>query len=467
MAQAGLLALDGACFEAICRCLDAPDMLRLSRSCRRLHRVVVNAGSAWRRLYEQAWGAAAQQQQQRQQQHEQAPPPDWRSLYRARCEAELKERRLQRRLARYRLQSDAAHLDRQLRALRSRLAAEQATEQRLQRRLGQLQRAASARAASATTWQLSALRLYHNQVVQAAPIAVEAELEAVQQQLRVSQLEARTLQAGLPGPRALSLARSVDRATRRPARVKGGGAARPWLASRALRAHVRGTMAALLLRSRALQSLARLPAGQAAAGALRAPLASRGGGRGFTTTPRVMEQTTEGFAGDGAAQAGPPPVFTAFSVYKTKGALNVRPIKPTWGNTSGGAFKIEREGTVMFEIASAAGERRYNWEAKVSIALRAQEVADLLSAPEADHTFYHDTYKGQPGREGQLVKTLKWSRAPDGKAYFINASVADKGAGTNASAAVSLTPGEFYLLRQLLDSSFMYLLGWDALFTSS
>jgi hypothetical protein len=75
--------------------------------------------------------------------------------------------------------------------------------------------------------------------------------------------------------------------------------------------------------------------------------------------------------------------------------------------------------------------------------------------------------KGQPGKAGTLVKTLRWSRAPDGNAYFINASVTDKGNNINNSVSVSLTSAEFYTFKRLVDFSIPYMLGWDAIFVST
>eukprot|EP00882_Tetradesmus_deserticola_P016638 GHRQ01017778.1.p1 GENE.GHRQ01017778.1~~GHRQ01017778.1.p1 ORF type:complete len:139 (-),score=24.43 GHRQ01017778.1:1034-1450(-) len=74
--------------------------------------------------------------------------------------------------------------------------------------------------------------------------------------------------------------------------------------------------------------------------------------------------------------------------------------------------------------------------------------------------------KGQAGREGTVVKTLKWSRAPDGRAYFINASVSDKANGINNSVSVSLTNAEFYTFKRLADYSIPYMLGWDTMFNT-
>ncbi|KAF6265254.1 ssDNA-binding transcriptional regulator [Scenedesmus sp. NREL 46B-D3] len=153
-------------------------------------------------------------------------------------------------------------------------------------------------------------------------------------------------------------------------------------------------------------------------------------------------------------------VFADFSIYKTKGALTVKPIKPTWAALGNNGWKMERNGTMLFELANpvGSGDRRYSWDQKVVISLQANELSSILAEPDTEHTFYHDTFKGQAGREGTLVKILKWSRAPDGRAYFINASVSDKANGINNS---------FYTFKRLIDYSIPYMLGWDTMFNTS
>lgn len=47
----------------------------------------------------------------------------------------------------------------------------------------------------------------------------------------------------------------------------------------------------------------------------------------------------------------------------------------------------------MFELAAAKGERSYNWDNKVMVQLRAEEIGNLLASPEISHQFYHDTCK--------------------------------------------------------------------------
>lgn len=65
------------------------------------------------------------------------------------------------------------------------------------------------------------------------------------------------------------------------------------------------------------------------------------------------------------------------------------------------------------------------------------------------------------------MKTLKWSKAPDGKAYFINATVKDTANSINNSVSVSMTPGEFYTFEQLIKFAIPYMLGWDTVFTTT
>jgi hypothetical protein len=57
--------------------------------------------------------------------------------------------------------------------MKGRLASEQQQQQQLTRQLKQLQHARAARACS-TQWHLSSVQLYHNKVVQAAPVTVSA-----------------------------------------------------------------------------------------------------------------------------------------------------------------------------------------------------------------------------------------------------------------------------------------------------
>jgi hypothetical protein len=70
--------------------------------------------------------------------------------------------------------------------------------------------------------------------------------------------------------------------------------------------------------------------------------------------------------------------------------------------------------------------------------------------------------KGQ-SRAGTLVKTLTWTPAPDGNAFFLNVSLTDKTQGTEkkSQASCSLTHSEFNIFKQLVNNSMPALYGFD------
>jgi hypothetical protein len=43
-----------------------------------------------------------------------------------------------------------------------------------------------------------------------------------------------------------------------------------------------------------------------------------------------------------AAYSGSPPCFTAFNIYKGKGALSVKPMKPKWSAVPNGGWKLDK-----------------------------------------------------------------------------------------------------------------------------
>jgi hypothetical protein len=86
---------------------------------------------------------------------------------------------------------------------------------------------------------------------------------------------------------------------------------------------------------------------------------------------------------------------------------------------------------------------------------------DCCSSPTSLHTD-----KNQSDREGSLVKTFKWTPGDPGS-YLVTLVQRAKEAPSDVRVTVALSAAEFYTLSKLLDSSFFYLLGWDAAFTAS
>lgn len=90
---------------------------------------------------------------------------------------DAREQRLQRRVQRMRLQSDAAQLQREIQQLQTQLHAERRLQQSVEQQLRDTQRARLAHSANQSgQWQLGAVQLYHNRVVQAAPVRVSGSL---------------------------------------------------------------------------------------------------------------------------------------------------------------------------------------------------------------------------------------------------------------------------------------------------
>lgn len=71
--------------------------------------------------------------------------------------------------------------------------------------------------------------------------------------------------------------------------------------------------------------------------------------------------------------------------------------------------------------------------------------------------------KGQPGREGSLAKSFKWTRDKNGNAYFVNVYMTDKTAGPEkkTTATCSVTPAEFAVFKQLVLQSISAMYGFD------
>jgi translation initiation factor 2B subunit (eIF-2B alpha/beta/delta family) len=115
-------------------------------------------------------------------------------MFQDRWVRDAKELRLQRKVQRMRLQSDAAQLRQEVAAAQESLRSERRYQQSLEQELRQVQRARLANSQSGQ-WQLGAVQLYHNRVVQAAPVRLEAKLMDLQQQQKVSRLQLQTLKS--------------------------------------------------------------------------------------------------------------------------------------------------------------------------------------------------------------------------------------------------------------------------------
>jgi hypothetical protein len=145
-------------------------------------------------------------------------------------------------------------------------------------------------------------------------------------------------------------------------------------------------------------------------------------------------------------------VYTDYTVYKGKGAMSVKIIKPRWERVPSGSvgLRIARDGTVLLEFAQSRGERQYDWDNKGTIALSAVECGDLLVAVETgiEKTFFHDPNKMASG-EGMVTKSFRAVPARE-QGYFFSLSINNKMTG-QAKYDTALTPGELRVVRRLMD----------------
>lgn len=83
--------------------------------------------------------------------------------------------------------------------------------------------------------------------------------------------------------------------------------------------------------------------------------------------------------------------FAGYNVYKGKGAINVKPIPPTF-QTNGKSQSVDREGALLFEFApSGKGPREYDWTKKATFSMSVNECGEVMRSKDgASAEFLHD-----------------------------------------------------------------------------
>eukprot|EP00667_Euglena_gracilis_P023603 EG_transcript_26742 len=162
-----------------------------------------------------------------------------------------------------------------------------------------------------------------------------------------------------------------------------------------------------------------------------------------------------------AAPPDTPRRFKSYAIYKGRAALCVRLIPGQFKETPAGEA-LDRRGALLFELAPKVQgvDHQYDWKQKVSFAVNAQECGDILVGNFGDKgmSFVHDqTFR--PGLEDSAtpMKTLRVTKTPDGKGFFIAIST---GSGTQLS--VPVTHGEFEVLKVLTKFALPRMLGFEA-----
>lgn len=153
--------------------------------------------------------------------------------------------------------------------------------------------------------------------------------------------------------------------------------------------------------------------------------------------------------------------YAGYSVYKGKGAVNLKVIPVTFTETAK-ARTVEREGTLMFEFAPATGSRQYNWGQKIAFGVSPTECGEFLAMDKSKGLeLTHDPYAGGPDA-GKVVKKLKVAPTADNKGVFLSVTMNDKVVNTNAQVSIPLTWGEWEVIRTVASYHIPLLLGFGS-----
>ena len=89
-------------------------------------------------------------------------------------------------------------------------------------------------------------------------------------------------------------------------------------------------------------------------------------------------------------------VFASYVVYKSKAAVSIKIIPPTFISAGANARKLSREGGLFFEFALAAGPKEYDWAKKGTFLLSAAECGEMLLLAQSKPAMelFHDPNMG-------------------------------------------------------------------------
>ncbi|CAL57767.1 Plant transcription factor [Ostreococcus tauri] len=165
-------------------------------------------------------------------------------------------------------------------------------------------------------------------------------------------------------------------------------------------------------------------------------------------------------------RAPPPTTFVDFGVYKTRGAMKMKAVRPTLGALGENAV-VRRPGGVLLELANATAPRTYDWQNKGSFMLSGTEAAELADrmAANGSCSFFHDSAKANGGGGGTLGKAFKVEPMPDGSGgMFVNLTVTLSENRGQQRFSVPVSYGESAAIRQLLVYLVPRVLGFDEVF---
>ncbi|KAJ9525533.1 hypothetical protein QJQ45_003080 [Haematococcus lacustris] len=168
---------------------------------------------------------------------------------------------------------------------------------------------------------------------------------------------------------------------------------------------------------------------------------------------RTLARVAYGTAQD--VQMGQEKCFADFAIYKGKGAVQMKPVPPSWSRTDGPRgpkLVLSREGVLMMEFANV---------------MQGQSDYDLTGRPsDAGVEFFHDSGKSNAAQAG-ITKRLKLIYGQDLSSMLLTVTQSNAQENKNTQVTVPITRAEFVVIKALANHLIPRLLGFDVVLSDS
>lgn len=163
-------------------------------------------------------------------------------------------------------------------------------------------------------------------------------------------------------------------------------------------------------------------------------------------------------------------VFSSYVIYKSKAAVAVKCISPTFASKGTSGKSLSREGGLLFEFAASTGApREYDWSKKVTFLLDVTECGTINYSSRNKYSceFIHDPFMGQ-SNSGQIIKKLTYTPDKNNNGIFLGISVIDKQNSKESGTMLSvpLAWGEIEVITSIINYSIPKFLGFDLIWTN-
>ena len=140
-----------------------------------------------------------------------------------------------------------------------------------------------------------------------------------------------------------------------------------------------------------------------------------------------------------------------YKIYKKNAAAQFVTIKPRVEDG-----KVSKEGAILLEVAKSIGEKKFDWQNKISFAIGIQDLKQLFENVENPPRLIHQT------PNSPLTKSLEFQPGQGRYEGTFMLKLAQKNSSNNESnmIAVPLSSGEKDMLFRMMDKYSLYMLGW-------